>query len=45
MGLTLADLNYVPGGQGVVFRVRNGQHATLAPNRLQAAVPEAKRAI
>ena len=45
LGLTPADLNHVPGGQGVVFHLRNGQHATLAPNLLQPAVPEAKRAI
>ena len=45
LGLTIADLDQVPGGQGVVFRLVDGQHQTLAPNGLQPGVPDAKRAI
>ena len=36
LGLTMAELNVVPGGQGVVFRIRGSQHETLAPQGLQA---------
>jgi len=31
MGKTLADLPALPGGQGVVFRIRDGRHETLIP--------------
>ncbi len=36
LGGTLGDLNEVPGGQGVVFRIREGLHETLTPTGLQA---------
>ena len=35
LGLTLADLQRVPGGQGVVFSIRQGQHTTLHAQGLQ----------
>ncbi|QQA44714.1 histidine phosphatase family protein [Pelagovum pacificum] len=31
LGLTLAELDEVPGGQGVIHRIRDGRHDTLAP--------------
>jgi glucosyl-3-phosphoglycerate phosphatase len=42
LGLTLADLNEVPGGQGVVFRLRDGVHEVLTPSGLQGAETLAK---
>ena len=35
MGLTLADLDALPGGQGVVFHLRDGQHRILSNRRLR----------
>ena len=42
LGLSPADLNRVPGGQGVVFRLRNGGHEVLTPNGLQPGPAEGK---
>jgi glucosyl-3-phosphoglycerate phosphatase len=42
LGLSLADLNVVPGGQGVVFRLRDGGHEVLTPNGLQPAAEQGK---
>ena len=45
LGLSLAELDRVPGGQGVVFRLRDGLHEVLTPNGLQVAAAEGKTAI
>jgi glucosyl-3-phosphoglycerate phosphatase len=45
LGLTLADLNEVPGGQGVVFRLQGGEHHTLVPTGLQLGPAEVKRGL
>ena len=42
LGLSPADLNQVPGGQGVVFRLLDGAHEVLTPDGLQPAVAEGK---
>ena len=44
LGLTPADLHQVPGGQGVVFRLRDGGHEVLTPNGLQVAAAAGKAA-
>ena len=45
LGLTPADLNGVPGGQGVIFRLRDRVHEVLIPNGLQPALTAAKAVI
>ncbi len=42
LGLSPADLIDVPGGQGVVFRLRDGKHETLTPNGLQVGAAAGK---
>ena len=39
LGLTLAELNAVPGGQGVVFRVKDGAQQTLTPTGTATGPP------
>ena len=43
MGLTLADLEELPGGQGVIFHLRDGEHRILRRSGLQPDPQEAKR--
>ena len=45
LGLSLAELDRVPGGQGVVFRLRDGLHEVLIPNGLQVAAATGKAAV
>ncbi len=35
MGLTLADLDELPGGQGVIFRLHQGRHEMIGTSGLQ----------